>query len=166
MAISNLKKDLYDDDENNTMEEEVSSTSFSDYVPEKPVTIGGEEKEIKESIFDDAKEALKNLSDTIGKEENPGLFKNIFKKALDKIVGEEGDDSASEDASSEDKTDGSEEDEKEDSVMDQLAAILADKNIEEKVNMCLKCFPEKYVKDALKFICKFNEKESKFIIEN
>ena len=39
MAISNLKKDLYDDDENNTMEEEVSSTSFSDYVPEKPVTI-------------------------------------------------------------------------------------------------------------------------------
>lgn len=166
MAISNLKKDLYDDDENNTMEEEVSSTSFSDYVPEKPVTIGGEEKEIKESIFDDAKEALKNLSDTIGKEENPGLFKNIFKKALDKIVGEEGDGSASEDASSEDETDGSEEDEKEDSVMDQLAAILADKNIEEKVNICLKCFPEKYVEDALKFICKFNEKESKFIIEN
>ena len=165
MAISNLKKDLYDD-ENNTMEEEVSSASFSDYVPEKPVTIGGEEKEIKESIFDDAKEALKNLSDTIGKEENPGLFKNIFKKALDKIVGEEGDGSASEDVSSEDKTDGSEEDEKEDSVMDQLAAILADKNIEEKVNICLKCFPEKYVEDALKFICKFNEKESKFIIEN
>ena len=94
------------------------------------------------------------------------LFKNIFKKALDKIVGEEGDDSASEDASSEDETDGSEEDEKEDSVMDQLAAILADKNIEEKVNICLKCFPEKYVEDALKFICKFNEKESKFIIEN
>ena len=166
MAISNLKKDLYDDDENNTMEEEVSSTSFSDYVPEKPVTIGGEEKEIKESIFDDAKEALKNLSDTIGKEENPGLFKNIFKKALDKIVGEEGDGSASEDASSEDETDGSGEDEKEDSVMDQLAAILADKNIEEKVNICLKCFPEKYAEDALKFICKFNEKESKFIIEN
>lgn len=165
MAISNLKKDLYDD-ENNTMEEEVSSAAFSDYVPEKPVTIGGEEKEIKESIFDDAKEALKNLSDTIGKEKNPGLFKNIFKKALDKIVGEEGDGSASEDTSSEDETDGSEEDEKEDSVMDQLAAILADKNIEEKVNICLKCFPEKYVEDALKFICKFNEKESKFIIEN
>ena len=165
MAISNLNNELYDD-ENNTMEEEVSSASFSDYVPEKPVTIGGEEKEIKESIFDDAKEALKNLSDTIGKEENPGLFKNIFKKALDKIVGEEGDDSASEGASSEDETDGSEEDEKEDSVMDQLAAILADKNIEEKVNMCLKCFPEKYVKDALKFICKFNEKEAKFVIEN
>ena len=165
MAISNLNNELYDD-ENNTMEEEVNSASFSDYVPEKPVTIRGEEKEIKESIFDDAKEALKNLSDTIGKEENPGLFKNIFKKALDKIVGEEGDDSASEDASSEDETDGSEEDEKKDSVMDQLAAILADKNIEEKVNICLKCFPEKYVKDALKFICKFNEKESKFIIEN
>ena len=50
--------------------------------------------------------------------------------------------------------------------MDQLAAILADKNIEEKVNICLKCFPEKYAEDALKFICKFNEKESKFIIEN
>ena len=165
MAISNLNNELYDD-ENNTMEEEVNSASFSDYVPEKPVTIRGEEKEIKESIFDDAKEALKNLSDTIGKEENPGLFKNIFKKALDKIVGEEGDDSASEDASSEDETDGSGEDEKKDSVMDQLAAILADKNIEEKVNICLKCFPEKYVEDALKFICKFNEKESKFIIEN
>ena len=165
MAISNLNNELYDD-ENNTMEEEVSSASFTGYVPEKPVTIRGEEKEIKESIFDDAKEALKNLSDTIGKEENPGLFKNIFKKALDKIVGEEGDDSASEDASSEDETDGSEEDEKKDSVMDQLAAILADKNIEEKVNICLKCFPEKYVEDALKFICKFNEKESKFIIEN
>ena len=162
MAISNLKKDLYDD----SIEEMVSSASFAGYVPEKPVTIRGEEKEIKESIFDDAKEALKNLSDTIGKEENPGLFKNIFKKALDKIVGEEGDGSASEDASSEDETDGSEEDEKEDSVMDQLAAILADKNIEEKVNICLKCFPEKYVEDALKFICKFNEKESKFIIEN
>ena len=162
MAISNLKKDLYDD----SIEEMVSSASFAGYVPEKPVTIRGEEKEIKESIFDDAKEALKNLSDTIGKEENPGLFKNIFKKALDKIVGEEGDDSASEDASSEDETDGSGEDEKEDSVMDQLAAILADKNIEEKVNICLKCFPEKYVEDALKFICKFNEKESKFIIEN
>ena len=162
MAISNLKKDLYDD----SIEEMVSSASFAGYVPEKPVTIRGEEKEIKESIFDDAKEALKNLSDTIGKEENPGLFKNIFKKALDKIVGEEGDDSASEGASSEDETDGSEEDEKEDSVMDQLAAILADKNIEEKVNICLKCFPEKYVEDALKFICKFNEKESKFIIEN
>ena len=29
MAISNLKKDLYDD-ENNTMEEEVSSAAFSD----------------------------------------------------------------------------------------------------------------------------------------
>ena len=165
MAISNLNNELYDD-ENNTMEEEVNSASFSDYVPEKPATIRGEEKEIKESIFDDAKEALKNLSDTIGKEENPGLFKNIFKKALDKIVGEEGDDSASEDASSEDETDGAEEDEKKDSVMDQLAAILADKNIEEKVNICLKCFPEKYVEDALKFICKFNEKESKFIIEN
>ena len=165
MAISNLNNELYDD-ENNTMEEEVNSASFSDYVPEKPVTIRGEEKEIKESIFDDAKEALKNLSDTIGKEENPGLFKNIFKKALDKIVGEEGDDSASEDASSEDETDGSGEDEKKDSVLDQLAAILADKNIEEKVNICLKCFPEKYVEDALKFICKFNEKESKFIIEN
>ena len=162
MDISNLKKDLYDD----SIEEMVSSASFAGYVPEKPVTIRGEEKEIKESIFDDAKEALKNVSDTIGKEENPGLFKNIFKKALDKIVGEEGDDSASEGASSEDETDGSEEDEKEDSVMDQLAAILADKNIEEKVNMCLKCFPEKYVKDALKFICKFNEKEAKFIIEN
>ena len=78
MAISNLNNELYEDD---AMTEEVSSASFSDYVPEKPVTIGGEEKEIKESIFDDAKEALKNLSDTIDKEENPGLFKNIFKKA-------------------------------------------------------------------------------------
>ena len=163
MAISNLNNELYEDD---AMTEEVSSASFSDYVPEKPATIRGEEKEIKESIFDDAKEALKNLSDTIGKEENPGLFKNIFKKALDKIVGEEGDDSASEDASSEDETDGSEEDEKKDSVMDQLAAILADKKNKKKVNICLKCFPEKYVEDALKFICKFNEKESKFIIEN
>ena len=82
MAISNLNNELYDD----AIEEMVSSTSFTGYVPEKPVTIRGEEKEIKESIFDDAKEALKNLSDTIGKEKNPGLFKNIFKKALDKIV--------------------------------------------------------------------------------
>ena len=163
MAISNLNNELCEDD---AMTEEVSSASFSDYVPEKPVTIGGEEKEIKESIFDDAKEALKNLSDTIGKEENPGLFKNIFKKALDKIVGEEGDDSASEDASSEDETDGSEEDEKEDSVMDQLAAILADKNIEERVNICRENFPKKIAEKLLQKVCGFNEKESKFIIEN
>ena len=163
MAISNLNNELYEDD---AMTEEVSSASFSDYVPEKPVTIGGEEKEIKESIFDDAKEALKNLSDTIGKEENPGLFKNIFKKALDKIVGEEEGDSASEDTSSENEADGSEEDEKEDSVMDQLAAILADKNIEERVNICRENFPKKIAEKLLQKVCGFNEKESKFIIEN
>ena len=163
MAISNLNNELYEDD---AMTEEVSSASFSDYVPEKPVTIGGEEKEIKESIFDDAKEALKNLSDTIGKEENPGLFKNIFKKALDKIVGNEEGGSASEDTSSEDEADGSEEDEKEDSVMDQLAAILADKNIEERVNICRENFPKKIAEKLLQKVCGFNEKESKFIIEN
>ena len=38
MAISNLNNELYEDD---AMTEEVSSASFSDYVPEKPVTIGG-----------------------------------------------------------------------------------------------------------------------------
>ena len=162
MAISNLNNELYDD----AMEEMVSSASFTGYVPEKPVTIKGEEKEIKESIFDDAKEALKNLSDTIGKEENPGLFKNIFKKALDKIVGEEEGDSASEDTSSEDEADGSEEDEKEDSVMDQLAAILADKNIEERADFCRENFPKKIAEKLLQKVCGFNEKESKFIIEN
>ena len=163
MAISNLNNELYEDD---AMTEEVSSASFSDYVPEKPVTIGGEEKEIKESIFDDAKEALKNLSDTIGKEKNPGLFKNIFKKALDKIVGEEEGDSASEDTSSEDEADGSEEDEKEDSIMDQLAAILANKNIEERADFCRENFPKKIAEKLLQKVCGFNEKESKFIIEN
>ena len=49
-------------------------------------------------------------------------------------------------------------------LLDKVDALVD--NIEEKVNICLKCFPEKYVDDALKFICKFNEKESKFIIEN
>ena len=94
------------------------------------------------------------------------LFKNIFKKALDKIVGEEEGDSASEDTSSEDEADGSEEDEKEDSVMDQLAAILADKNIEERADFCRENFPKKIAEKLLQKVCGFNEKESKFIIEN
>lgn len=166
MAISNLKKDLYEDDD--TMEEMVSSASFTGYVPEKPVAIkkNEEEKEIKESILDDAKEALKNLKDTLDKEEDPGLFKDIFKKALDKMVGGEEDTMTGESETAESETDGSENNEEEASAMDQLANILADENIEEKVNMCLRCFPEKYVTSALKFICKFNEKEANFVVKN
>ena len=46
------------------------------------------------------------------------------------------------------------------------AAILADKNIEERVDICRENFPKKIAEKLLQKVCGFNEKESKFIIEN
>ncbi len=146
MAISNLKKDLYDD-ENNTMEEEVSSAAFSDYVPESPIK---KPEEIKESLLDTIKDVASDVSKTLG----DGVdVKDILKGIL---KGSTEDEASSGESVSDD----------EDETLEKLAKIIADGDLEEKVNFCRENFSKKIAEKLLQKVCGFNEKESKFIIEN
>lgn len=151
MAISNLKKDLYDDDENNTMKEEVNSASFSDYVPESPIK---KPEEIKESLLDTIKDVANDVAKTLGAEGDvdvKGILKGILKGSTE------------DEASSEESTS---DDEDEDETLEKLAKIIADGDLEEKVNFCRENFSKKIAEKLLQTVCGFNEKESKFIIEN
>ena len=148
MAISNLKKDLYDD-ENNTMEEEVTSASFSDYVPESPIK---KPEEIKESLLDTIKDVASNIAETLGDGDGvdvKGILKSILKGSTE-------DEASSEESTSDDQ----------DETLEKLAKIIADGDLEEKVNFCRENFPKKIAEKLLQKVCGFNEKESKFIIEN
>ena len=150
MAISNLKKDLYDD-ENNTMEEEVNSASFSDYVPESPIK---KPEEIKESLLDTIKDVANDVAKTLGAEGDvdiKGILKGILKGSTE------------DEASSEESTSDEED---EDEILKKLAKIIADGDLEEKVNFCRENFSKKIAEKLLQTVCGFNEKESKFIIEN
>ena len=51
-------------------------------------------------------------------------------------------------------------------TQEKLAKIITDGNLEEKVNICRENFPKKIAEKLLQKVCGFNEKESKFIIEN
>ena len=144
MAISNLKKDLYDD-ENNTMEEEVSSAAFSDYVPESPIK---KPEEIKESLLDTIKDVASDVSKTLGAEGDVDV-KDILKGSTE-------DEASSGESVSDD----------EDETLEKLAKIIADGDLEEKVNFCRENFSKKIAEKLLQKVCGFNEKESKFIIEN
>ena len=148
MAISNLKKDLYDD-ENNTMEEEVSSAAFSDYVPESPIK---KPEEIKESLLDTIKDVVSDVSKTLGAEGDVDV-KDILKGIL---KGSTEDEASSGESVSDD----------EDETLEKLAKIIADGDLEEKVNFCRENFSKKIAEKLLQTVCGFNEKESKFIIEN
>ena len=146
MAISNLKKDLYDD-ENNTMEEEVTSASFSDYVPESPIK---KPEEIKESLLDTIKDVASNIAETLGDGVDvKGILKGILKGSTE-------DEASSGESVSDD----------EDETLEKLAKIIADGDLEEKVNFCRENFSKKIAEKLLQTVCGFNEKESKFIIEN
>lgn len=148
MAISNLKKDLYDD-ENNTIEEEVSSAAFSDYVPESPIK---KPEEIKESLLDTIKDVTSDVAKTLGAEGDvdvKDILKGILKGATE-------DEASSEESVSDD----------EDETLEKLAKIIADGDLEEKVNFCRENFSKKIAEKLLQTVCGFNEKESKFIIEN
>lgn len=146
MAISNLNNELYDD-ENNTMEEEVSSAAFSDYVPESPIK---KPEEIKESLLDTIKDVASDVSKTLG----DGVdVKDILKGIL---KGSTEDGASSGESVSDD----------EDETLEKLAKIIADGDLEEKVNFCRENFPKKIAEKLLQKVCGFNEKESKFIIEN
>ena len=149
MAISNLKKDLYDD-ENNTMEEEVTSASFSDYVPESSIK---KPEEIKESLLDTIKDVASNVAETLGGEGDVDV-KSILKGIL---KGSTEDGTSSEESTSDDDND---------ETLEKIAKIIADGNLEERVNFCRKNFPKKIAEKLLQKVCGFNEKESKFIIEN
>lgn len=146
MAISNLKKDLYDD-ENNTMEEEVSSAAFSDYVPESPIK---KPEEIKESLLDTIKDVASDVAKTLGDGVDvKGILKGILKGSTE-------DEASSGESVSDD----------EDETLEKLAKIIADGDLEEKVNFCRENFSKKIAEKLLQTVCGFNEKESKFIIEN
>ena len=146
MAISNLKKDLYDD-ENNTIEEEVTSASFSDYVPESPIK---KPEEIKESLLDTIKDVASNIAETLGDGVDvKGILKGILKGSTE-------DEASSGESVSDD----------EDETLEKLAKIIADGDLEEKVNFCRENFSKKIAEKLLQTVCGFNEKESKFIIEN
>ena len=150
MAISNLNNELYDD-ENNTMEEEVNSASFSDYVPESPIK---KPEEIKESLLDTIKDVASNIAETLGAEGDvdvEGILKGILKGSTE------------DEASSEESTSDEED---EDEILKKLAKIIADGDLEEKVNFCRENFSKKIAEKLLQTVCGFNEKESKFIIEN
>ena len=150
MAISNLNNELYDD-ENNTMEEEVNSASFSDYVPESPIK---KPEEIKESLLGTIKDVADDVAKTLGAEGDvdvKGILKGILKGSTE------------DEASSEESTS---DDEDEDETLEKLAKIIADGDLEEKVNFCRENFPKKIAEKLLQKVCGFNEKESKFIIEN
>ena len=125
MAISNLKKDLYDD-ENNTMEEEVSSAAFSDYVPESPIK---KPEEIKESLLDTIKDVASDVSKTLGVEGDVDV-KDILKGIL---KGSTEDEASSGESTSDD----------EDETLEKLAKIIADGDLEEKVNFCRENFSKK-----------------------
>ena len=144
MAISNLKKDLYDD-ENNTMEEEVSSAAFSDYVPESPIK---KPEEIKESLLDTIKDVASDVSKTLGAEGDVDV-KDILKGSTE-------DEASSGESVSDD----------EDETLEKLAKIIADGDLEEKVNFCRENFSKKIAEKLLQTVCDLKEKESKFIIEN
>ena len=146
MAISNLNNELYDD-ENNTMEEEVTSASFSDYVPESPIK---KPEEIKESLLDTIKDVASNIAETLGDGVDvKGILKGILKGSTE-------DEASSEESTSDD----------EDETLEKLAKIIADGDLEEKVNFCRENFSKKIAEKLLQTVCGFNEKESKFIIEN
>ena len=149
MAISNLNNELYDD-ENNTMEEEVNSASFSDYVPESPIK---KPEEIKESLLDTIKDVADNVAKTLGGEGDVDV-KSILKGIL---KGSTEDGTSSEESTSDDNND---------ETLEKLAKIITDGNLEEKVNICRENFPKKIAEKLLQKVCGFNEEESKFIIEN
>ena len=146
MAISNLNNELYEDD---AMTEEVSSASFSDYVPESPIK---KPEEIKESLLDTIKDVADNVAKTLGGEGDVDV-KSILKGIL---KGSTEDGTSSEESTSDD----------DDETLEKLAKIIADGNLEEKVNICRENFPKKIAEKLLQKVCGFNEKESKFIIEN
>ena len=148
MAISNLNNELYEDD---AMTEEVSSASFSDYVPESPIK---KPEEIKESLLDTIKDVADNVAKTLGGEGDVDV-KSILKGIL---KGSTEDGTSSEESTSDDDDD--------DETLEKLAKIIADGNLEEKVNICRENFPKKIAEKLLQKVCGFNEKESKFIIEN
>ena len=146
MAISNLNNELYEDD---VMTEEVTSASFSDYVPESPIK---KPEEIKESLLDDLKNVADNIAKTLGSEEDvdvKGILKGILKGSTE-------DEASSGESVSDD----------EDETLEKLAKIIADGDLEEKVNFCRENFSKKIAEKLLQTVCGFNEKESKFIIEN
>lgn len=146
MAISNLNKELYEDD---VMTEEVTSASFSDYVPESPIK---KPEEIKESLLDDLKNVADNIAKTLGSEEDvdvKGILKGILKGSTE-------DGASSEGSTSDD----------DDETLEKLTKIIADGNLEERADFCRENFPPKLAEKLLQKICGFNEKESKFIIEN
>ena len=147
MAITNLNNELYEDD---AMTEEVSSASFSDYVPESPIK---KPEEIKESLLDTIKDVADNVAKTLGGEGDVDV-KSILKGIL---KGSTEDGTSSEESTSDDDND---------ETLEKLAKIITDGNLEEKVNICRENFPKKIAEKLLQKVCGFNEKESKFIIEN
>ena len=147
MAISNLNNELYEDD---AMTEEVSSASFSDYVPESPIK---KPEEIKESLLDTIKDVADNVAKTLGGEGDVDV-KSILKGIL---KGSTEDGTSSEENTSDDDND---------ETLEKLAKIITDGNLEEKVYICRENFPKKIAEKLLQKVCGFNEKESKFIIEN
>ena len=147
MAISNLNNELYEDD---AMTEEVSSASFSDYVPESPIK---KPEEIKESLLDTIKDVASNVAETLGGEGDVDV-KSILKGIL---KGSTEDGTSSEESTSDDDND---------ETLEKIAKIIADGNLEEKVNICRENFPKKIAEKLLQKVCGFNEKEAKFIIEN
>ena len=147
MAISNLNNELYEDD---AMTEEVSSASFSDYVPESPIK---KPEEIKESLLDTIKDVADNVAKTLGGEGDVDV-KSILKGIL---KGSTEDGTSSEESTSDDDND---------ETLEKLAKIITDGNLEEKVYICRENFPKKIAEKLLQKVCGFNEKESKFIIEN
>lgn len=150
MAISNLNNELYEDD---AMTEEVSSASFSDYVPESPIK---KPEEIKESLLDTIKDVADNVAKTLGGEGDVDV-KSILKGILKGSTEDSSEDGAS---SGEGTTSDADE------TLEKIAKIIADGNLEERVNFCRKNFPKKIAEKLLQKVCGFNEKESKFIIEN
>ena len=147
MAISNLNNELYEDD---AMTEEVSSASFSDYVPESPIK---KPEEIKESLLDTIKDVASNVAETLGGEGDVDV-KSILKGIL---KGSTEDGTSSEESTSDDDND---------ETLEKIAKIIADGNLEERVNFCRENFPKKIAEKLLQKVCGFNEKESKFVIEN
>ena len=150
MAISNLNNELYEDD---AMTEEVSSASFSDYVPESPIK---KPEEIKESLLDTIKDVASNVAETLGGEGDvdvKGILKGILKGSTE---------DSSEDGASSGESTTSDADE----TLEKIAKIIADGNLEERVNFCRENFPKKIAEKLLQKVCGFNEKESKFVIEN
>ncbi len=150
MAISNLNNELYEDD---AMTEEVSSASFSDYVPESPIK---KPEEIKESLLDTIKDVASNVAETLGGEGDVDV-KDILKGILKGSTEDSSEDGAS---SGESTTSDADE------TLEKIAKIIADGNLEERANFCRKNFPRKIAEKLLQKVCGFNEKEAKFIIEN